>query len=129
MLRTSEWYQQNIGRLRDTAEFQTDRFLIDILEELVVHMEKQGMTRAELAKRLGVSRSFVTQVLKGSPNLTIRTLFRVLWAAGLSLEARTEPRQLALLRRYGMDVANRIVREINEAHVEELQDDVSALAA
>jgi len=37
-------------------------------------MEENGITRAELARRLNVSKAFVTKLLNGNPNLTIKTM-------------------------------------------------------
>ena len=37
-------------------------------------MEEEGVTRAELAERIGTSRSHITQLLSGSRNLTVHTL-------------------------------------------------------
>ncbi len=44
------------------------------------------ITRAELARRMDRSRAFVTQMLRGSHNLTVKTLARALFACGGELE-------------------------------------------
>lgn len=43
-------------------------------------MESRGVNRAELARRLGKSRAWVTQLLNGRANLTLKTLAEVAWA-------------------------------------------------
>jgi len=43
-------------------------------------MESRGVNRAELARRLGKSRAWVTQMLNGRANLTLKTLAEVAWA-------------------------------------------------
>ena len=48
-------------------------------------MESQGVSRAELARRIGRNRSFITKVLGGSHNLTIGTLGDLYFALGRAL--------------------------------------------
>ena len=43
-------------------------------------MDEQSISRAELARRLGVQRSFVTRMLNGMPNLTLSTLVKIVTA-------------------------------------------------
>ncbi len=54
-------------------------------------MDSAGITRAELARRMGRSRAFVTQILRGSHGLTVRTLARALFACGVVLEFNLLP--------------------------------------
>ena len=130
MLRVSEWYERNIAPFRDTPEFQTERVLVDIGEQIVTQMESQGISRAELARRLGVSRPFVTRLLTGSPNLTVKTLVRVASAVGLVVDVSLEPKYLANLKRFVRIIqATGESFEIAEPDVYKLPDDVSALAA
>jgi len=55
----------------------------NIIAEL---MEQQGVNKAELAKRLKKSRSWITQLLSGKANMTIRTLAEVAHALGGEVE-------------------------------------------
>lgn len=93
MPRINDCYEDLMAGRRDTPEYQTERILVDFLEDLVLHMEQHGPTRAELARRLNVSRAFVTHLFKGNPNLTIKTLVRVAHAAGLVVNVTTERRR------------------------------------
>lgn len=45
-------------------------------------MERRKVSRAELARRIGKSKPYVTQLLRASSNLTLRTLAEVAWALG-----------------------------------------------
>ena len=49
-------------------------------------MESRGVNRAELARRLGKSRAWVTQLLNGRANLTLKTLAEVAWALGAEVQ-------------------------------------------
>lgn len=61
-----------------------ERLILDVTEALAGALEDSGATRAELARRLGRTPGFVSQVLGGSRNLTLRTIADI--ATALSLE-------------------------------------------
>ena len=46
-------------------------------------VSKTGISRAEMARRMGRDRSFVSRILNGSHNLTIKTMARSLAVCGL----------------------------------------------
>ena len=56
-------------------------------------MQAGGITKAELAKRLGRSRAFVTQALRRDHNLTFKTAADLAWACGLALNIGLVPLQ------------------------------------
>ncbi len=58
-------------------------------------LEEKSVSRAELARRIGKSKAFVTQILRGRHNMTLRTLADLAWAfeARVSLRALRGRRQ------------------------------------
>jgi transcriptional regulator with XRE-family HTH domain len=56
-------------------------------------MADQNVNKAELARRLNKSRSWVTQLLSGTANLTVRTLAEVAHALDAELKLRAQPPQ------------------------------------
>lgn len=68
--------------LRDTVEYERlleeERLILQAQELLCTLMERDEVSRAELARRIGSTRAHITQLLSGNRNLTLRTL------AGLS---------------------------------------------
>lgn len=56
--------------------------LIDAQEEIAIAMSRECVVKADLAERLGKSRSFVTQVLNSGRNLTLRTWADIATALG-----------------------------------------------
>jgi transcriptional regulator with XRE-family HTH domain len=69
----------------------------DASETIARLMAEQNVTKAELAKRLKKSRSWVTQMLSGKANLTVRTLAEAAFALGaeLKLDAQRQNRRKA----------------------------------
>jgi len=66
-------------------------------------LEEQRVSKAELARRLGKSRAYITQMLSGSTNLTVRTLAEVAYALGVEVKLEAVPlraaRQVAEVQR------------------------------
>jgi transcriptional regulator with XRE-family HTH domain len=54
--------------------FQQERAIYEVTELIESLMEATGVSRAELAKRLGKTKGWVTQLLDGEANKTIRTV-------------------------------------------------------
>ena len=65
-----------------------EKALLQATEEVCRLMDEQGVSRSELARRLGISASEVTQRLDGTRNLTIRSLVGMLHALGHGLDLR-----------------------------------------
>lgn len=66
-----EEYVEDPNRMR---LFQQERAILEVTELIESLMIELGVSRAELAKRLGKTRGWVTQLLDGDSNKTIRTL-------------------------------------------------------
>jgi transcriptional regulator with XRE-family HTH domain len=54
--------------------FQQERAIYEVTEQLETLMRELGINRSELAKRLGKTKGWVTQLLDGQANKTIRTI-------------------------------------------------------
>ena len=70
------------------ADAQIDEEMLALVTQLTNeinwHMRERGLTRADLAARMGVSPGRVSQILGGGENLTLRTLA----ALSTALDAR-----------------------------------------
>ncbi len=50
---------------------------VEIAEQIYLAMKQQGVSNAELARRLGKSRAYITKVLQGNVNFTIESLVKI----------------------------------------------------
>lgn len=91
----AEWFERKLAASKDTPEYELEWLLLDIEEALHTSMETQGITRSELADRLGTSRAFITKLLGGQENLTLKTLVRVANALEMKVDAKFVPRERA----------------------------------
>lgn len=48
--------------------------ILDITEDILIVLEEKNISKADLSRQLGKSRSFVTQILSGARNMTLRSL-------------------------------------------------------
>jgi transcriptional regulator with XRE-family HTH domain len=77
-----KWFKEELESARKTFEFRLEKILLQLGEDICQLMRDQGLSRAEVAARLEVSRAYVTKVLNGNPNLTIKTLVKLSDALG-----------------------------------------------
>lgn len=56
--------------------------IMEVTETLCELMEKEKISRKELADRLGKTKGFVSQLLNGGRNLTLRTVADILHVLG-----------------------------------------------
>lgn len=65
--------------------------IIEVTEAIYAEMERSHVTKGQLAARLGRTPAFVTQILNGGRNLTLKTIADVAVALGVNVRLRLEP--------------------------------------
>ena len=98
-LSLKERFEREIARLRDDPAFQLDQLLLDLNAEMWAAMQSRDVSRSELAERLGTSRAYVTKLLDGHENMTLKTLVRVANAMEMTVDVRLTPRKAAAVVR------------------------------
>jgi len=73
-------FEQVMDQAGDPRRIEQQLLLLDAAELISRLMQEKGVTRTELARRIGRSKGFVTQVLNGRHNMTLRTLADLAWA-------------------------------------------------
>lgn len=75
-----------IDKIRSTPEgakmLRQEKFILEVTELICKFMKQQGVSRTELAERMGKSKGRVSQLLDGEANLTLRTLSDIFDALG-----------------------------------------------
>lgn len=77
--------------------YWTERAILRVTEEIFVEMEKRGIQRSELARRLGTSPAYVTKILRGKANFTLESLARIAHALGGEFKFHIAPRDMRTL--------------------------------
>jgi transcriptional regulator with XRE-family HTH domain len=65
-----------------------EELILDVTEVLTQAMAASGVTRAELARRLGSTRGHITQLLAGGRNVTLGTIAEIANALGCTVEVK-----------------------------------------
>ena len=82
-------------------------------------MDEQSVTQVELAKRMGCTQQYVSNLLKGSSNMTLETIARLEDALSIDLVKSA----LTYVSGYGSSVPSR-PQYLNESAGEELDPDI-----
>ncbi len=72
----------------EERSFVREELLYNVTEDMLVIIEDLEITKKELARRLGKSRSYVTQILSGSRNMTLGTFSDICFALGFKPEIK-----------------------------------------
>ena len=73
--------------------------ILEFTEDVVREMERQGITRTELAQRLGATPAYVTKILRGKVNFTLATMVRLARALDAELQVQLAGPTLATAKR------------------------------
>lgn len=85
-MNASEWFEKEIENLEGDFVYEFEGFLLTICEQIIYAMENQNISRSDLAKRLGNSRSYITKILSTNENLSLKTLFKVVRALNCEID-------------------------------------------
>jgi len=64
---------------------QQEDFILEITEKIQEAMEIKEISQSELARRLGKTRSYISQLFDGERNMTLRTVADLFWAIEMSV--------------------------------------------
>lgn len=70
---------------RNSPEYKAERLALQFAAELERLMEEKSITRAQLAKKAGVSKAYITKLFSGEGNYTLETMVRFADAVGADL--------------------------------------------
>lgn len=80
-----------IAEARRSDAYQDEWAVSDFTEELNRRMEELGLSRAALAAKIGASPPYITKVLRGDANFTIRSLTKLARAVESVLRLHLAP--------------------------------------
>jgi transcriptional regulator with XRE-family HTH domain len=124
-MKLETWYKEKLQKFRDDVDFLTEAAILDFTEKVVDKMQLNGLSRAELAQKLGVSKPFVTKLLNGSPNMTIKTMVSIAHALECEFSAELCPKGFEIRRVFSVpkkisvdkytELVRPVVGEVNDA--------------
>jgi len=85
-MRKKTWLQEKVNEFADDPAYLTERHLLKFTEDIISKMKEQNIPRNDLAQRMGVSKAMVTKLLRGNPNMTLKTMVTISQAINCELE-------------------------------------------
>lgn len=70
-------FAQIFAEAHNNLTYHVEGAILEFTEETCRIMETQGVTKSELAKRLGCQPAYVTKLLSGQNNFTLETMVKV----------------------------------------------------
>lgn len=89
--------------------FLQERSILEVTELIEARLRELGINRSELARKLGKTKGWVTQLLDGEANKTIRTVADVFAVLGFEYHSSTRPIQIGKARAVEEKETNTIV--------------------
>lgn len=85
---------------RSSVEYRQQALVLELSERVLGRIDQMGISQAELARRMGVSRAMITKLLTGDSNFQLKTLLRLADALKMDFIADFVPKGFALPRFY-----------------------------
>lgn len=89
---TAKTAREMFREAEKTLEYNLEVSIIDFTEDLCRWMEEKGVSRAELARRIGTSPAYVTKILRGNSNFTLSSMVRIAMALESEVRIHLAPR-------------------------------------
>jgi len=78
-------FSQIFAEAEQRDSYWVEGAILDFTKELHNLMKKKGITNAELADKIGTSRSYITKVFRGNANFTVESMIKLTRAVGGNL--------------------------------------------
>jgi len=78
-------YWEFLDRVETSPDYWHEGAIVEFTLDLERRMEEQDISRAELARRMGTSRAYITRLLGGNANFTLMTMVKLSMAVGGAL--------------------------------------------
>jgi len=96
-MKPAQKFESLLKKYQNDPEFQAERLIIDLTEQISRKLEEGSITRSELAKRLDCTNAYITKLLRGGENLTIRKIVQIANALECTLDFSIIPKQPTII--------------------------------
>lgn len=79
-------FDEAVQKARKNSDYYQEKLLMDVSARLIHALENQEIKRKDLAKLMGVSPTYITNVLRGHANLSLESMAKFAFALGLKWE-------------------------------------------
>lgn len=86
-----ESFESLSKRAEERIEYWVEGAILDFTEDVCTQMGELGLTRADFARRLGVKPAYITRILRGNNNFTLRKMVGIASALRSELRVHLQP--------------------------------------
>jgi ribosome-binding protein aMBF1 (putative translation factor) len=86
-------YYDHRKQFNDWDRMAEESLIIEFAQRVFECMEKENISKEELAKRLNCSKGNITRILRGPNHTDIREMAKIMWALGYELILGVKPRE------------------------------------
>lgn len=85
-MKKNNWLEEKINKYKDDEEYILEGVILSITEKIARKMEDLGWSKKKLASEMNVSSPFITKLLNGSNNFTLKTIVKLSAVLDIDLE-------------------------------------------
>jgi len=90
------WLEKKIESFEDDFEYRLEGLILELTAQIAERMEEKGINRKELASTLQVSPPFITKILNGTSNFTLKTVLSLADALECTLNVNLKPKEISV---------------------------------
>lgn len=87
-------FAEHLAEAKKRPAYWSYRAYLEFIDGICEQMDAQDVSSAELARRMGTSRAWVSKVLRGENNLTMASMGKLAFALGMRVKAELAPLDL-----------------------------------
>lgn len=84
-------FEEHAALAQQQPAYWSHLMTLEFIDALAAQMDAQAVSGAELARRMGTSRAWVSRVLAGECNLTAATMGKLAFALGMRVTIQVVP--------------------------------------
>ncbi|GBE50579.1 helix-turn-helix protein [bacterium BMS3Bbin13] len=94
----ARWHRQlapAVGRAKEHTGYWFEKAKLDFALKVNRLLELDGVSKTELAQRIGTSQPYITKTLRGDANLTIETMVKIVFALNAQIVFDVQRRNIS----------------------------------
>lgn len=93
-----KWFEEKLTKFENDPAFIADGVLLKVANDIYQALEQQNLNQKDLANRLGCSNAYISKLLDGSQNLTLKKMVEIALALNCEFEIQIRPKRSYLRR-------------------------------
>ena len=89
-------FAELFAEAQKSLTYHVEGAVLEFTDDMLAQMEAEGISRSELARRMGTSPAYITKILRGSTNFTLESMVKVAMALNCKFHCGLEREQEAV---------------------------------